>query len=557
MERAQQLEYCKICQHRKFDSQQGIICSLTAAKADFEESCARFEIDQANIEKQKQQATAEHKERLSFGFSPRQKDQVLFGDLTPEQAYVLAWETVQKLGWETGYPSASGFVAYTGFSLASWSEEVQVKVGIAHIDLKSECTANQPFDWGKNRRNIEAFKKTFENLHHSFDSDTLTEKYNELSAQFAADGDQLEHAPLSKKGKITSVFSLLVPQKGYFVTPIIVLLNVLVFLLMVAFGVSPLLPDGQQLLQWGANFRPLTTNDEWWRLFTHMFVHIGVLHLLMNMYALVYIGLLLEPYLGKTRLAVAYVLSGAAGGATSVFWHEVVVSAGASGAIFGLYGVFLAMLTTNLMEKSARKSLLISIGVFVFYNLANGMKAGIDNAAHIGGLIIGLLIGYAYYPELKTPNLKLKFATIGMLLVVMSGGSLVLLKNSIERDFARYQTDMLEFARLEEEALGLYRMQPNSTDEQILAEIENNGIKNWEASIALLDSVDQYELPPGLHDHIHKLRLYCDLRLKCYGAISRAITEKTGKYDTAIMNYNAAIEDILRELVGQQDENQQ
>ena len=129
----------------------------------------------------------------------------------------------------------------------------------------------------------------------------------------------------------------------------------------------------------------------------------------MNMYALVYIGLLLEPYLGKTRLAVAYVLSGAAGGATSVFWHEVVVSAGASGAIFGLYGVFLAMLTTNLMEKSARKSLLISIGVFVFYNLANGMKAGIDNAAHIGGLISGLLIGYAYYPELKTPNLRNNF----------------------------------------------------------------------------------------------------------------------------------------------------
>jgi rhomboid protease GluP len=555
MDRAHQLEYCKICQHRKFNSRQGIICSLTESQADFEESCASFEIDQLNIEKQKQRATGEKKERLSFGFSPRQADNILFSDLTPAQAYVLAWETVQKLGWETGYLTASGFMAYTGFSLASWSEEVAVKVGIGRIDIKSECTGNQLFDWGKNRRNIEAFIKIFEKLHRTFDPETLAEKYSELSAAFAAGNDQTGQTPLGKKEKITGVFSLFVPQQGYFVTPVIVLLNVLLFLAMIVLGVSPLLPDGQQLIQWGANFRPLTLNSEWWRLGSHLFIHIGIFHLLMNMYALLYIGLLLEPYLGKTRLAAAYLLSGVVGGATSVFWHELSISAGASGAIFGLYGVFLAMLTTNLIEKSARKSLMISIGIFVFYNLANGMKAGIDNAAHMGGLISGLLIGYAFYPGLKKPNVKLKLAAIGALAVVMFLGSFVLLKNAIQRDFAHYQVEMQEFVRLEEKALGFYRLAPYATDEQIVAEIENNGIKNWEASMALLDRVDQYELPPGIHDHIHKMRLYCDLRLKCYDAISRAITEKTNKYDAAILNYNAAIEDILKELGVGQTEN--
>lgn len=555
MDRAHQLEYCKICQHRKFDSQKGIICGLTEAKADFEESCASFEIDEQYIEKEKQRAIGEKKQRLSFGFSPRQADSILFSDLTPGQAYALAWETVQKLGWETGYQTASGFMAYTRFSLASFSEEVAVKVGIGRIDVKSECTGNQLFDWGKNRRNIEAFSKTFEKLHRTSDPETLTEKYGELSADFAAANGQTGETPLGKKEKMTSLFSLFVPQKGYFVTPVIALLNVLVFLVMIAFGVSPLLPDGQQLIEWGANFRPLTLNNEWWRLGSHLFLHIGVFHLLMNMYALVYIGLLLEPYLGKTRLAAAYLLSGMVGGATSVFWHEVAISAGASGAIFGLYGVFLAMLTTNLLEKSARKSLLISIGIFVFYNLANGMKAGIDNAAHMGGLMSGLLIGYAFYPGLKKPGIKLKLATVGVLTAVMLLGSIVLLKNTIQRDFFRYQLKMQEFAQLEEKALGFYHMKPYATDEQILAEIKNNGIKNWEASIALLDSVDQYELPPGIHDQIHKLRLYCDIRLKCYDAISRAITEKTGKYDTAILNYNAAIEDILEELGAGQTEN--
>ena len=66
-----------------------------------------------------------------------------------------------------------------------------------------------------------------------------------------------------------------------------------------------------------------------------------------------------------------------------------------------MYGVFLAMLTTNFIEKTTRKALLTSIGVFVGYNLLNGMKDGIDNAAHIGGLMAGLVIGFAFVPSLK------------------------------------------------------------------------------------------------------------------------------------------------------------
>ena len=65
------------------------------------------------------------------------------------------------------------------------------------------------------------------------------------------------------------------------------------------------------------------------------------------------------------------------------------VSAGASGAIFGIYGVFLALLLTNIIDVVQRKALLLSIGVFVAYNLLNGLREGIDNAAHVGGLAAG------------------------------------------------------------------------------------------------------------------------------------------------------------------------
>ena len=75
-------------------------------------------------------------------------------------------------------------------------------------------------------------------------------------------------------------------------------------------GVNIMLPDNGSLLNWGANFRPMTLDGQWWRLLTNCFLHIGIFHLLMNMYALLYIGVLLEPLLGRTRFLSAYLLTG-------------------------------------------------------------------------------------------------------------------------------------------------------------------------------------------------------------------------------------------------------
>ncbi len=72
-------------------------------------------------------------------------------------------------------------------------------------------------------------------------------------------------------------------------------------------------------------------------------------------------------------------------------------------AFFGLYGVFIALLMTDLIHKDVRKSLLSSMGIFVVYNLVYGLKGGVDNAAHIGGLVSGLLIGFATYLALRKP----------------------------------------------------------------------------------------------------------------------------------------------------------
>mgnify|MGYP000020798687 FL=1 len=119
----------------------------------------------------------------------------------------------------------------------------------------------------------------------------------------------------------------------------------------------------------------------------------------MNMYALLYIGLFLEKIIGSRRLITAYFLTGLFSALLSLTVHPETISAGASGSIFGLYGIFLSNLIFNhKMERNQRKSLLYSIGIFVVYNLLLGAKEeGIDNAAHIGGLVSGIVLGIMYF----------------------------------------------------------------------------------------------------------------------------------------------------------------
>ncbi|MDE3143058.1 MAG: rhomboid family intramembrane serine protease, partial [Bacteroidota bacterium] len=157
------------------------------------------------------------------------------------------------------------------------------------------------------------------------------------------------------------------------------------------------MPLAKDLYNWGGNLGIATLHGQWWRLFSSMFLHSGILHILFNMYALLFIGIFLEPLLGKKLFLIVYVCTGVIAGLASIYRHDLKVSVGASGAIFGLYGVFLALLTTKYIDKKSRRGLLQSILLFVFYTLVSGMKPGIDNAAHIGGLLSGLIFGYTFY----------------------------------------------------------------------------------------------------------------------------------------------------------------
>ena len=181
------------------------------------------------------------------------------------------------------------------------------------------------------------------------------------------------------------------------ITPLIIALNAIVFAAMVISAKKLtffVLPD---VLNWGANFGPLTVNGQWWRLLTALFVHSSLIHLGLNMWALWNVGRLSERLYGRASLLFLYVASGLLASLTSVVWNPAVTSLGASGAIFGLFGAFLAFLgrQRSQIPASVIRRHWFSTLAFVLFNMVNGaIQPGIDNAAHVGGLLSGFVLGY-------------------------------------------------------------------------------------------------------------------------------------------------------------------
>ena len=181
-----------------------------------------------------------------------------------------------------------------------------------------------------------------------------------------------------------------------YVTRSLLLCNLAVFAAMVLSGVSPLQPASRSLIAWGADYGPLTGSGQWWRLWTSNFVHIGLVHLVCNLLALWQVGDLVERLVGNAGFLLLYTLSGILGSLTSFYWNPLLLSAGASGAIFGVYGALLACLFQNpgVFPRSILKSLSRSTVLFVGYNILYGLRAnGINLVAHLGGLASGLLCG--------------------------------------------------------------------------------------------------------------------------------------------------------------------
>lgn len=351
----------------------------------------------------------------------------------------------------------------------------------------------------------------------------------------------------ARKLALKESLSLLIPSNGNFFTPIIVYVNVFIFLIMVLSGVHVFEPSVESLIAWGGNLRELSFAGEQWRLLTNIFLHGGIIHLVFNMYALLHVGVILESEVGKSRYLFAYIATGIIASAVSISVNDNIVSVGASGAIFGMYGLFLSLLILKVLDipKETQKTLRSSILLFIGYNIFFGFtQEGIDNAAHIGGLISGLAIGFIYLPSFKQPK-YFKGIALGITVFVIAL-ILVLPKVTVSK-IGEFQTAMKEFSVNEEKALWMYRENlsfiPEAKIQFYHDRLQKEGIDLWKENLKLVTSLK--DLPSDLQKRVDLMKKYCDLRIETCQIMQASLNGNQMSDQLRIAEINREIDGII------------
>lgn len=187
----------------------------------------------------------------------------------------------------------------------------------------------------------------------------------------------------------------------------LIIANVLVFLATVAGGVDWLWPVDSTLIKWGSNFSPYTVDGEWWRLFTSLFIHFGLVHLFLNMLALAFFAPVVERVYSRRALLLVYFASGLTGAAASIAWHPGINAAGSSPAVLGLGGYLLVrQLQAGKMLSDYLRPTLMAGAVMLGVTLLAGLMYGrIDSAAHLAGIAAGAVLGVSGFLPLARSGL--------------------------------------------------------------------------------------------------------------------------------------------------------
>lgn len=458
---------------------------------------------------------------ISWGYSPKVEQFIPLADFPADKYLIIARQAIENLGWNLSHISETGVIAYTPISFQSYSEEISIRINGNFAIVKSECVGIQMWfnDYGKNSQNLERFFHEFEYVQfHLKDAwEESLSKFHEFAE--TQDAEYFEKAPLATKNKIKNILYVFLPQVGYFVTPILVFINIIYwfFKKIVTVIYSAILyqkalktNSGEDfidkmdslLLNFGVNNRYLVLDGQYWRLISHQFVHNSFWHLFFNMYSLVYIGLMIENKLGWKKFLFIYIFSGICGGLTSLLFHEESVMMGASGAIMGLFGAFLALLLNKSFEKNATKSLLISTAIVLAIILFNGaISKRTDNAAHISGIISGFLLCYILINDFGHERFKkpaFKYGISLFLISLYAGTILLTTPNYQTKKYMRlkyeFSKNLINFNKI------LYLKIASSKDEKI-NQIEEFGIKEGQKNVEIakkmqplnLKAIDSYD----------------------------------------------------------------
>jgi rhomboid protease GluP len=346
-----------------------------------------------------------------------------------------------------------------------------------------------------------------------------------------------------------------------YVTPLLIAANITVFAVMVAMGIKVMGGRAEEYLRFGANFAPLTTGGEWWRLFTCTFIHFGIVHLAFNMWALWDSGRLTERLFGNAWFAALYVFAGLCGSSVSMLWNQNVISGGASGAVFGVFGALIAYMTVQRgsIPPQTLNHLRVSTSTFVVYSLFYGfVQSGIDNAAHLGGLAGGFVMGLALARPLAGPQRTsghARRAILALLLAAVTLPTAALLTPDTSRVYREARTLQKEIDAFSAEEKRLQAAFMTVADQSraknidttaALAQLQTTILPAWDAAVSRFASVDIDAKAPARKDYELLLR-YATARRDGMRAVADYLATNNPEFERRITEQRAIAADALKQ----------
>lgn len=302
------------------------------------------------------------------------------------------------------------------------------------------------------------------------------------------------------------------PRRNYFVTPVIFFINLILFIVVAIADQTVWIPSGETILKLGGDNPALTLDGQWWRTVTACFLHFGIIHFASNMFALVQLGLALERFIGSARFALCYLLCGVAGNVTSNWWHtEPIIGAGASGAVFGLLGLFLALVTTEFVQKEARWPMFKSIGQSVLINLVISLQFNFNNAAHIGGLIAGIFCGYLIWVLYKIVN-KYRTQAFYLVTALLTAALVLVVLPLLPKDAVKLKELFDRIEAEEENVIAQFNARVNS--QRIVLSDSLTYVAEWNRMEQLTNGITQFKMSSTLKQYHEYYRKKIQLRKK-------------------------------------------
>lgn len=347
------------------------------------------------------------------------------------------------------------------------------------------------------------------------------------------------------------IYGLNSSVKDLYVTKILIAINIGVFLYMGMKGVNLYNPDEANLKALGGNFSSATMFGEPWRLFTCMFLHGGIIHLAMNMFFFWVLGKFIEKIFGHTNYLLLYIFSGLLGSLCSVVFNPHVVSVGASGALFGIFGAlagYLFMCKKYIpprLFQEIKSNVVMTLGLNIIFGLS---VPNIDMAAHMGGLAGGFIAAIFLSHDLSPGGMATRkkrgmvFSVIALLILLSSYFVIKSqFKKPFETTYERFHEIDVYFADKLTEKINDARNE--LIDKITLLEFIDKLLIDWQKIRKDFNELKPFGFSNKIYDKIGKYMALKEERLRL---MIKTIEEETDKYDQRIKEIDAELEPYVK-----------